>query len=208
VWLRFDVDFAIRVQTSRLYSQRATTVHRVWTVSNLISFSRILIVLPAAYCLLAHFPGNRLWAVIFILLASSTDFFDGYLARKLHQVSDLGKIIDPLADKIGIGIIAVCLLITGDIPLWYLVIVLTRDALIFLGGVYIKRQKGIVPQANMAGKIAVNVVALALLLSVVREQSVELLRWGMVWLSIAFMALSLVIYTKRLFIGRTMEVRN
>jgi CDP-diacylglycerol--glycerol-3-phosphate 3-phosphatidyltransferase len=167
-----------------------------------------VIVIPAAYCLMTDFPDHRLWAIVFILLAASTDFLDGYLARRLHQVSDLGKIIDPLADKVGVGIVAVCMLMTGDIPLWYLVVVLTRDALIFLGGVYIKRRKGIVPQANMAGKIAVNVVALALLLSAIHERSIETLRWGMIWLSIVFMAVSLAVYTKRLFIGRTIGVKN
>lgn len=183
-------------------------MQKTWTVSNYISVARIVLVIPAAYCLMAHFPYHRLWSIFFIILASTTDFLDGYLARRLRQVSDLGKVIDPLADKIGIGIIAVCLLLTGDIALWYLMIVIARDILIFLGGIYIQQRKGIVPQANVAGKIAVNVVALALALSVLRINACETFRVWMIWLSVVFMALSLIIYAKRLFIGRTVALKN
>jgi len=183
-------------------------VQRVWTISNLASISRVIFVLPAAYCLMADFPDHRVWAICFILIASLTDFLDGYLARKLHQVTDLGKIIDPLADKIGIGIVAICLLLTGDIPVWYLVVVLARDILIFLGGVYINRRKGIVPQSNMAGKIAVNAIALVLLLSVLRIHSLQPVRLVFIWLSVLIMVFSLIIYAKRLFIGRTAMVKN
>jgi CDP-diacylglycerol--glycerol-3-phosphate 3-phosphatidyltransferase len=183
-------------------------VQRIWTISNLTSISRIVFVLPAAYCLITDFPLHREWAVFFILVASFTDFLDGYLARKLHQITDLGKIIDPLADKIGIGIVALCLVLTDDIPLWFFVVVLARDALIFLGGVYINRQKGIVPQSNMAGKIAVNIIALALLLSILRIPSLHLVFTVMIWLSIVSMTISLVIYAKRLFIGRIVGLKN
>jgi CDP-diacylglycerol--glycerol-3-phosphate 3-phosphatidyltransferase len=181
-------------------------VQRVWTISNVISFSRVLLVIPAAYFLMAEFSHHRLWAVLFILLASSTDFFDGYFARKLHQVSDTGKIIDPLADKIGVGIVAVCLLVKGDIPLWYVIVMVARDILILVGSVYIRNRKGIVPQANMAGKITVNAIALLLFLSVVQLQSLEIVYAIALWLSVLCMALSLVVYAKRLFIGRTLSV--
>lgn len=183
-------------------------MQRIWTISNVTSASRIVFVLPAAYCLTTDFPHHREWAVFFIVIASFTDFLDGYLARRLHQVTDVGKIIDPLADKIGIGIIALCLLLVGDIPLWYFVVVLGRDALIFIGGVYINRRKGIVPQSNMAGKIAVNVIALALLLSIYRTPSLEVVFSGMIWLSIVSMVVSLAIYVKRLFIGRNIVLKS
>ena len=179
-------------------------VRRIRTISNLISVSRVVFVLPAAYCLMTVFPYHRAWAIFFIFVASSTDFFDGFLARKLREVTDFGKIVDPLADKIGIGIVAICLLLTGDIPLWYFTAVVARDALIFLGSIYIKQRKQIVPQANMAGKITVNIIALALLLCILRIPVLEPLRIGVIWLSVLFMIISLVIYAKRLFIGRTL----
>lgn len=183
-------------------------MQRIWTVSNFTSASRVVFVIPAAYCLLADFAHHRAWAVLFIVVASFTDFLDGYLARRLHQVTDLGKIIDPLADKIGIGIVAVCLLLTGDIPLWYFIFVVARDVLIFCGGVYINKRKGIVPQSNMAGKIAVNVIAVALLLSIIRVHSLELVRVAAIWISVLIMVISMIIYAKRLFIGRTLAIKS
>ena len=186
----------------------ALAVQRVWTVSNVISASRIVFVVPAAYCLMQNFPHHRDWSVFFILVASSTDFLDGYFARRLHQVSDVGKIIDPLADKIGVGIIAVCLTLTGDIPIWYLAVLLARDLVIFVGGMYIKQQKRIVPQANMAGKIAVNVIALALLLSLMRLESLEIVRVVVLWMSVLSMVVSLVLYARRLSIGKSIAFKD
>jgi CDP-diacylglycerol--glycerol-3-phosphate 3-phosphatidyltransferase len=177
------------------------SVPKIWTVSNVISLSRTLLVVPAGYSLLTEFPHHRLWSAGFILLAAATDFIDGYLARRLHEVTDTGKIIDPLADKIVVGIFSVCLLMTGDLPLWFVAAVLGRDILIFLGGVYVRRQKGIVPQSNMTGKVAVNIIALAILLSTLNIESLALLRLILIWLSVLFMVLSMVIYSKRLFIG-------
>lgn len=177
------------------------SVQKTWTISNVVSLSRIVLVVPAGYSLLTEFPHHRLWSAGFILLAIATDFIDGYLARKLHQVTDIGKIIDPLADKIVVGIFSVCLLVTGDLPLWFVVAVLGRDVLIVLGGVYVKQQKGIVTQSNMTGKVAVNIIALAILLSTLNVESLALLRLILIWLSVLFMVLSMAIYTRRLFIG-------
>jgi CDP-diacylglycerol--glycerol-3-phosphate 3-phosphatidyltransferase len=115
--------------------------YRYFTVSNFISASRIILVIPMGYCLLSEFPHHRLWTVGVILVAVITDFLDGFLARKLHQVTEIGKIIDPLADKIGIGVYAVLLAMTGDVPLWFVVFVLLRDLLIFSGGLYIHQSK-------------------------------------------------------------------
>ena len=75
-------------------------MHRYFTISNFLSASRIILVFPMGYCLVSEFPNHRLWTAGIILVAVATDFLDGFLARKLHQVTDVGKIIDPFADKI------------------------------------------------------------------------------------------------------------
>ncbi len=106
-------------------------MHRYFTISNLLSASRIFLVIPMGYCLVLDFPSHRLWTAGIIVIAVATDFLDGFLARKLHQVTDLGKVLDPVADKIGIGIYAVLIAWTGDVPVWFVVFVLLRDLLIF-----------------------------------------------------------------------------
>jgi CDP-diacylglycerol--glycerol-3-phosphate 3-phosphatidyltransferase len=173
-----------------------------FTVSNLLSVSRILLIIPAGYCLITEFSHHRWWAAVIVLLAVSTDFLDGFFARKLHQVTELGKFIDPLADKFAVGFYALLLLWTGDVPLWFVAFVLVRDLLIFLGGVYIKSQKGIIPQSNWPGKIAVNFIAVVFFLGTIRMESLELVRTIAVWGSVVMMTWSSVSYAQRLFIGR------
>ena len=173
-----------------------------FTVSNILSLSRIVLIIAIGYCLIANFPHHRWWAAAVIIFAIATDFLDGYFARKLHEVTELGKFIDPLADKIAIGLYALLMVWTGDVPLWFIVFVIVRDVLIFLGGVYIKQQKGIIPQSNWPGKIAVSFIALVFFLSTIHVESLERLRMIAVGASVVMMTFSLVSYTQRLFIGR------
>lgn len=181
---------------------------RIWTISNTISLGRVLLIAPLGYCLLAEFEGSRTWAVLVVTLGILSDFLDGFLARRLHQVSEFGKIVDPLADKLAVGLLALFLVIVGDIPLWYFLAIVVRDMLILLGGIYIRKKKHIVAQSNWPGKVAVTAVALVLLLSVLREPQVESLRVVILWASVVLMIFSLVIYARRLFIGRLVERRS
>ncbi len=175
---------------------------RIWTISNGISITRVLFLVPLAYCLFGTFENNRLWAVGVIVVAVLTDFLDGFLARKLHQVSETGKIVDPLADKIAVGVLGLFLVILGDVPLWYVIVVLARDGLILAGGIYIKKKKNIVTQSNWPGKFAVSAIALYLFLSTFGSESLDTAKTYALWLSVVLMTFSFVIYARRLLIGR------
>jgi cardiolipin synthase len=168
--------------------------NRILTISNAISALRVVLVVPIAYFLLTGKSEDRILAAWLVLFAIATDFLDGFLARKLHQVSELGKIIDPLADKIAVGTVAILLAITGDIALWYLGVVLARDFFILAGGIFINRKKRIIPQSNWPGKIAVTVVAIYLFVCL--------------WSSILLMSVSTISYAQRLFIGRNISPRS
>lgn len=96
-------------------------------------------------------------------LAILSDYLDGYFARGRGEITDMGKILDPLADKIFFGTAAVIMIIQGLIPPYLAAIIVGRDILIFLGGIYIKSKTGIVVASNMTGKIAVNVAAVVLI---------------------------------------------
>jgi CDP-diacylglycerol--glycerol-3-phosphate 3-phosphatidyltransferase len=180
-------------------------MHRYFTVSNFLSASRIFLVIPMGYCLVWDFPYHRVWTAGIIVIAVATDFLDGFLARKLHQVTDFGKIIDPLADKIGIGIYAVLMAWTGNVPVWFVVFVLLRDILIFSGGLYIQRKKKIVPQSNWPGKIAATLVALVFFLATIQVKALDKLFTYTLWVSMFMMILSFANYAQRLFIGRNIE---
>ena len=183
-------------------------LQRIWTISNLLSFSRVALLAPLAYVLFSDIPNHEAWMSAIIVLAGLTDFFDGYFARRLHQVTDLGKIIDPLADKITVAGAAILFVMVGLLPLWYLIVVVLRDVLIFIGGVYIKARKNVVTQSNWPGKVTVFFLAVVLLLSALHAPSLEGLRQFVIWLSVLLMGVSFAIYVRRLFVGRLLEKRS
>jgi CDP-diacylglycerol--glycerol-3-phosphate 3-phosphatidyltransferase len=102
-----------------------------------------------------------------IVIIWISDLLDGYFARKLNQVSELGKILDPLADKIFIISIGIILLIQNIIPLWFVIVIIVRDIIIFSGGTYLKYSKKIVPVSNWIGKISVFIIGCTLVFSVI-----------------------------------------
>lgn len=106
-------------------SEASPSSNKVLTLPNVITISRLALLPVAIY--LAVGKRQYIAATILIAIIGSTDFLDGYLARRLNQVSELGKIIDPSADRIVILTIGVTAFIEGWIP-WYLaVIVLFRE---------------------------------------------------------------------------------
>jgi len=128
----------------------------IYTSSNLLSFLRLLMAIPfwiLIGCL--NDPGIRYAVAGLAMIGAVTDVLDGYLARRNNEVTELGKIIDPLADKIVIGVIIIRLFMIGEIPAYYFYIILGRDLLIFIGGVFISKIIGRVLPSNMLGKITV-----------------------------------------------------
>lgn len=175
------------------------------TLSNLLSVSRIVLVAPFGYALSSGSDEGRVWGAAIMGVAILTDFLDGFFARRLHQVTELGKIVDPLSDKISVGLVALILAWHQAVPWWYLGVVLMRDLLILAGGVYIKRKKNIVVQSNWPGKVAVSLIALVLILSIFPSATETTGFQVAFWASIVLMVVSLALYAQRLFIGRSVR---
>lgn len=171
----------------------------IWTISNLLSVSRIILMIPAGYFLMTPMPFHREIALLIILVAVATDALDGYVARIRNEISDFGKIIDPLADKISVGMVVVMLTIFGDIPLWFTGVVLGRDVLIFIAGLYVKTATGIILPSLMSGKVAVSILALTLVFPILQYPSLNTLYQFFLWLTLALLAYSLYVYAVRFF---------
>jgi cardiolipin synthase len=103
-------------------------LQRVWTVPNVISFGRILLL--GVFCWLLFGPNDRIAATVVLMVVGVTDFLDGYIARHFHQVSTLGKVIDPVADRLVLmsGVIAIT--VYGAIPAWLAAVVLGRELIV------------------------------------------------------------------------------
>jgi CDP-diacylglycerol--glycerol-3-phosphate 3-phosphatidyltransferase len=128
----------------------------VWTLPNLLSLFRILIIPVLVYLLSFSDPRSALLAAGLFLIASITDYFDGYLARRNQSVSDVGKILDPLADKLMVAS-ALIMLAAMDrpnepsVPAWLVVIILAREsAVTVIRGIALA--EGIVMHAESLGK--------------------------------------------------------
>jgi CDP-diacylglycerol--glycerol-3-phosphate 3-phosphatidyltransferase len=178
-------------------------------ISNLISLSRFVLLI---ICVLFLLNSNYLYGLIFLLLIWLSDLLDGYFARKLNQISELGKIIDPIADKVTVITIVLILLFKNIIPLWFIIIVISRDILILLGGLYLKVKKNIVLQSNIIGKVTVFFIGTALFFAILlkgaklrqfgdflfyHNEITELLYIVLLFISIAMSFISVFTYFKQ-----------
>ena len=111
--------------------------NRIFTVPNVISFIRLCLV-PVFFVLL--FNGFDLAATLLFAIAAGTDWVDGQIARRTHQVSRLGQLLDPAVDRILMISGVVGLFAVGRLPLWIILIVIARDLLLLGGGAYLLKR--------------------------------------------------------------------
>jgi CDP-diacylglycerol--glycerol-3-phosphate 3-phosphatidyltransferase len=114
------------VKTRRKEVRRSLAQDAV-NLPNLLTFARILMIPLCLYYLDQNTPRSGFWAAIVFTLAAITDILDGYLARKLGVVSVLGKLIDPLADKLIVMATLVWLVPMGRMPAWAVIVLLARE---------------------------------------------------------------------------------
>ena len=118
---------------------------------NLLTISRIVMIPLMAVLLLYDTLTAALIAGVIFIIATITDWLDGYLARKYEQVSDLGALLDPLADKLLITTALVMLIPLGRVPAWVVAVIIGREMAI-TGLRAIAAEKGVVIPAGWLGK--------------------------------------------------------
>ena len=123
----------------------------IFTVPNIISFTRILLIVPF---IVFFIMGEYIIAFSFILLSGISDCLDGFLARKLNQISELGKLLDPVADKLTLVSVVICLgiLIPQILPI--VIVLVIKDVLMLIGGFYLLKKGIKPPSAKWYGKVA------------------------------------------------------
>ncbi|MBO0900673.1 CDP-diacylglycerol--glycerol-3-phosphate 3-phosphatidyltransferase [Cellulomonas sp. zg-ZUI22] len=134
-----------------------------WNAANVVTVLRIAVVPLFAVALLAdggHTVGGRLLATGLFVLAAASDRLDGWLARRSGQVTDLGKMLDPIADKLLIGSALVLLSWLGDLWWWVTVLVLVRELGITVMRFFLLRY--VVLPASRGGKLKTVLQAVAI----------------------------------------------
>ena len=129
----------------------AASSRRVLTVPNAISFARILLI-PVFVILLLH-HGTELAGLLLLAAVVSTDWVDGQIARRTGQVTELGKLLDPVADRLAIAAALVALVVRGAFPLWAALLILVRDAAILVAALALLG-RGVRIDVRFIGKVA------------------------------------------------------
>jgi cardiolipin synthase (CMP-forming) len=124
---------------------------RILTVPNLISFVRILLIPVFVWLLSRH--GSEAAGLLLLGAVVSTDWVDGQVARRTGQVSELGKLLDPVADRLAIAAALITLVVRGAFPLWAALLILVRDGAILVAGLFLLR-KGARIDVRFIGKVA------------------------------------------------------
>ena len=160
-------------------------------IPNSITFSRLLGIPIILYTLKTPTNQNLWISLVIFLMASATDFLDGYLARKLNQVTDLGKFLDPLVDKLLILAPLLALIELGKVPAWGVFLILTRE--LTIAGWRVNQSK--VSGASIWGKLKTvsQIIAVAVLIAPLPKT------WAtstiiIFWVSVALTIISGIVY--------------
>lgn len=129
------------------------TKNTIINLPNMITIFRIMLV-PVLFLLLFFSPGKlqSFFAGLVFSVASISDCVDGYLARRMNLVTDFGKFLDPLADKLLVGVALIMMIPLGRVPLWIVVIILGREVMVTLLRVISLKNGNTVIEASMTGK--------------------------------------------------------
>lgn len=111
---------------------------RIVTIPNILSLFRLLLI-PVFFVLLL--TGYFGWALLLIAVSAITDFVDGYVARHFNQVTRLGQLLDPAADRLFILSTLVGLGVVGVLPWWFVAVIVARDVLLLVLGVVLANHR-------------------------------------------------------------------
>lgn len=124
-------------------------------IPNILSTLRILLVGVFILAFFSDYPNNLMLALSIFILAGITDVVDGYLARHYGWVSNLGKVLDPLADKLMQCVVLISLAIKSIIPVWLPVLYISKELLMLLGALFVFKRRSVIAVSKWWGKMAV-----------------------------------------------------
>ncbi len=134
-----------------------------YALPNILTVLRLVFLPFIIYFLYKTTRTSDIIALGLMVLAGVTDYFDGYFARKLGKTSDVGRMLDPLIDKISVGLTMIVLAQVKGLPYWYVGIVIARDLfLLFTGTMVISRHR-LVVESNLLGKWTSTLFALVII---------------------------------------------
>lgn len=178
-------------------------------IPNLLSAFRILLVFAFVILFYLDYPRHLIGALCVFLCAGVSDMVDGYLARRNNWVSDLGKLLDPFADKLMQCTVLVCLATKQLIPVWLLVCYTVKELAMICGSFFLLRRHDVVTSSSWCGKIAVCIFYVGIFSLIVMRDYLEIhsLIMRLVCLAMLLAALvAIVIYFIQYFVTRRKRI--
>lgn len=163
---------------------------------NKLTIARMIIVPFLVIFLLTGWGGeaNRYISLTLFVVASVTDWFDGYLARKNNLVTNFGKFMDPLSDKLLVCSAMICMIDLKRLSAWFVIIIIAREFIIS-GFRLIAAENGIVIAANYWGKFKTASQMIMIILLILHFDGIfVILEQIFIWLSLALTIISLITY--------------
>lgn len=169
-------------------------------IPNTLTIIRLLLI---PFIVLHIFTGNYIFAFVFFTISGITDIFDGFIARKFNLVSNFGKLMDPLADKLTQIATLASLVFTNIIPVWILLVVFLKEFIMICGASFLYG-KDVVVYSKWYGKLATVLLYIAIVISLLLKQFEISGIWEQIDLAIFALAListvfSFVMYVKDLY---------
>ena len=132
------------------FNKKELITKDLMTIPNAISFARVVLITPFVAFFVAKW---YVAAAITIAISGLSDCFDGMIARKFHQESEFGKIIDPLADKLTLLAAGICVIIIEPFALPLMALMVLKDVLMIVGGVIVVKKGIVPPKSAWYGKV-------------------------------------------------------
>lgn len=169
-------------------------------VPNILTIIRFLLI---PLIVLYIFSGNYILAFVFFTISGMTDIADGCIARKFNLISNFGKLMDPLADKLTQIATLTSLVFTDIIPIWILIIVLLKEFIMIVGASFLYG-KDVVVYSKWYGKLATVLFYIAIVISLLLKQFeitgiLEHLDLALYYFALATTIFSLIMYAKDLY---------
>ncbi len=181
----------------------------IWNVPNVLTMFRVVLILPFVVLLLGGRSGlfgenvtlPCVWAEVIFCIACLTDLFDGKIARKYHLVTNFGKFMDPLADKLLVCSALICFVDLRQIPAWIVIIIIAREFIIS-GFRLVASDAGVVIAASYWGKFKTTFQMALIILKILEP---VLLGWGLpaiiidlvMYVALALTVISLADYLRK-----------
>ncbi|MCC8027465.1 MAG: CDP-diacylglycerol--glycerol-3-phosphate 3-phosphatidyltransferase [Clostridium sp.] len=166
---------------------------------NKLTIARVILIPFFVAALLWEGGGNqtmRIAANVLFIIASLTDLLDGKIARKYNLVTNFGKFMDPLADKLLVCSALICLIELGQVPAWMVIVIISREFIIS-GFRLVAADNGVVIAASYWGKFKTTFQMIAVVLLIMNIPALSLAADITLWIALALTLISLVDYVAK-----------